>query len=120
MEKMKYQAITYGSDIEPLTIEALREASYKSELESTAITPASWWKMAFLRGTFVLLALTLAARSTFVDSAVLDACPGYKATNVKTSGTGLTAELSLAGTACNVFGNDIQKLKLSVVYETCM
>lgn len=116
---MKDQARYYASDVQLIMNEAPLEAKYKSELESMSITPANWWKMAFLRGTFVLLALTLAARSAFVDPTVVDACPGYKATNVKTSSTGLTADLSLAGTACNVFGNDIQKLKLSVVYETC-
>ena len=48
----------------------------------------------------------------------LDACPGYKATNVHTSSSTLTADLELAGKACNVYGSDIQKLSLSVVYET--
>ncbi|KAF5359365.1 hypothetical protein D9756_003598 [Leucocoprinus leucothites] len=56
--------------------------------------------------------------ATNVDPAVLDACPGYQATNVKTDGGKLTADLTLAGQACNVFGQDLQALSLSVVYET--
>jgi hypothetical protein len=46
------------------------------------------------------------ARAVEVDPAVLDACPGYN------------ANLVLAGKPCNVFGNDIKVLNLTVVYET--
>ncbi|KAF4614964.1 hypothetical protein D9613_003515 [Agrocybe pediades] len=72
--------------------------------------------------TFVLLAL-LQTSSLFVDAAevnpsALQACPGYKATNVKARRDGLTADLVLAGKACNVFGEDIQNLRLNVDYET--
>ncbi|TFK45940.1 alpha-glucosidase [Heliocybe sulcata] len=56
--------------------------------------------------------------ATWIDPQVLDACPGYTATNVVTNTSALTADLVLAGTACNVFGNDIEKLALEVVYET--
>ncbi|KAJ4306057.1 hypothetical protein N0V88_000853 [Collariella sp. IMI 366227] len=48
----------------------------------------------------------------------LKECPGYKASNVKTSGTGLTADLKLAGPACNTYGTDLEKLRLEVTYET--
>ncbi len=44
-------------------------------------------------------------------------CPGYKASNVKTSATGLTADLKLAGAACNTYGTDLEKLRLEVTYE---
>ena len=56
----------------------------------------------------------------YVNPTVLDACPGYIATNVEARREGLTADLVLGGKPCNVFGNDIQKLSLSVVYETGM
>lgn len=56
----------------------------------------------------------------YVDPSILDACPGYNATNVTVQRDGLTANLVLGGKACNVFGNDIQTLALSVVYETGM
>jgi len=45
-------------------------------------------------------------------------CPGYKAANVKTTSSSLTADLSLAGPACNVYGDDLTSLTLSVDYET--
>lgn len=45
-------------------------------------------------------------------------CPGYNASSVKTSSTGLTAHLTLAGTACNVYGDDIHDLDLTVEYQT--
>jgi alpha-glucosidase len=52
------------------------------------------------------------------QNATLDSCPGYKASNVKTSGTSLTASLTLAGTACNVYGADLEELTLIVEYQT--
>lgn len=57
-------------------------------------------------------------KATVVDPNVLDSCPGYSATNIKTVGPELTADLVLNGQACNVFGPDVQNLALSVVYET--
>lgn len=48
----------------------------------------------------------------------LKGCPGYKASNVKTSPAGLTADLKLAGSACNVYGTDLDNLVLQVTYET--
>ncbi|VDB84529.1 unnamed protein product [Peniophora sp. CBMAI 1063] len=65
----------------------------------------------------VLLAAQ-AVSAADVDPAALDACPGYNATDVSTTDSGLTATLSLAGPACNVFGNDIETLQLNVTYET--
>lgn len=48
----------------------------------------------------------------------LASCPGYKASNVKTTASTLTADLSLAGSACDVYGTDLMSLTLQVVYET--
>jgi alpha-glucosidase len=45
-------------------------------------------------------------------------CPGYNASGVKTSSTGLTAHLTLSGPACNVYGTDIHDLDLTVEYQT--
>ncbi len=45
-------------------------------------------------------------------------CPGYKASNVKTSSGGVTADLHLAGKACNAYGTDLEDLKLVVKYES--
>jgi hypothetical protein len=49
----------------------------------------------------------------------LESCPGYTASNVATTSNGLTADLKLAGAACNTYGQDLDNLKLSVQYETC-
>jgi alpha-glucosidase len=46
------------------------------------------------------------------------ACPGYAASNVVKTDSGLTADLTLAGTACNVYSDDISDLKLVVEYQT--
>jgi alpha-glucosidase len=47
-----------------------------------------------------------------------DVCPGYKASNVKETNDGLIADLTLAGPACNVYGNEISDLILSVEYQS--
>lgn len=61
-------------------------------------------------------ATTIISRTSSVDP--LAGCPGYKASNVKTTSSSLTADLSLAGRACNVYGDDLTSLTLQVVYET--
>ncbi|KAH3916689.1 alpha-glucosidase [Parastagonospora nodorum] len=43
--------------------------------------------------------------------------PGYKAVNVVTSDNTIAADLSLGGTACNVYGNEISDLVLEVQYQ---
>ncbi|ODA79223.1 hypothetical protein RJ55_04816 [Drechmeria coniospora] len=45
-------------------------------------------------------------------------CSGYRASNVVTTDSGLTADLTLASDACNAFGTDLKHLTLEVVYET--
>lgn len=48
-------------------------------------------------------------------------CPGYKASNVKSrGGQVVSADLNLAGAPCNVYGTDLDNLKLVVEYETRM
>lgn len=44
-------------------------------------------------------------------------CPGYTASDAVTTDVGLTAQLSLAGPPCNVYGNDIDRLSLTVEYQ---
>lgn len=46
------------------------------------------------------------------------ACPGYHASNVKRNDYGLTATLSLAGPACNVYGTDVETLNFTVEYQS--
>jgi alpha-glucosidase len=45
-------------------------------------------------------------------------CPGYSASNVVKTDSTLTADLKLAGTACNAYGQDLDDLKLLVEYQT--
>ena len=45
-------------------------------------------------------------------------CPGYTASNVIRTEYGLNATLTLAGTACNVYGTDIETLNLTVEYQS--
>ena len=52
------------------------------------------------------------------SDATVDSCPGYTASNVITTDSTLTADLTLAGTACNVYSDDIPNLKLVVEYQT--
>lgn len=51
-------------------------------------------------------------------TAALAICPGYVASNVEETGSSLTANLKLAGEACNVYGRDLVDLKLLVEYQT--
>lgn len=72
-------------------------------------------------GAFLLSGLAYAAvirRDDPSRQSSLDACPGYKASNVQTSDTSLTADLKLAGEACNAYGDDLTDLILQVTYET--
>jgi len=47
-----------------------------------------------------------------------DTCPGYAASNVVDGGSKLTADLTLAGPACNLYGQDLVDLRLEVEYQT--
>ena len=63
----------------------------------------------------------LTALSCFIlgaSAVAVDDCPGYVATNVMQTATGLTADLTIAGPACNIYGYDLGALKLLVEYQT--
>lgn len=45
-------------------------------------------------------------------------CPGYKANNIKHTSLGISATLTLAGNACNVYGDDVDSLQFSVEYQS--
>lgn len=60
----------------------------------------------------------LERRQLSENNADLSACPGYNAANVQQSGCSITAELSLAGAACNAYGTDIQNLLLTATYDS--
>lgn len=65
---------------------------------------------------FIAAGLSLATAAA-ADN--LDKCPGYKASNVKKTASGLTADLHLAGPACNVYGKDLDNLKVLIDVEHC-
>jgi alpha-glucosidase len=71
-----------------------------------------------LKFSAVALRCLKSVKGTLTNPAVLDACPGYNVVNVKSRGAQLTADLVLAGGACNVYGNDTTKLLLLVEYQT--
>lgn len=48
----------------------------------------------------------------------ISSCPGYVASNVNHYPKKITADLTLDGGPCNVYGNDIKDLKLLVEYQT--
>ncbi|KAF2116103.1 alpha-glucosidase precursor [Lophiotrema nucula] len=71
-------------------------------------------------GSFAFAAycgLTLAA-PTITKRASVDDCPGYKATNVEDTGSGLKVDLTLAGARCDSYSEDLQDLVLEVEYQT--
>jgi alpha-glucosidase len=43
---------------------------------------------------------------------------GYTLSSVNETSSGLTAQLTLAGAACNAFGSDVQNLTIAVAYES--
>ena len=63
-----------------------------------------------------LLLLALSIPAAFSSS--IDSCPGYKASNVQKTSGKLTADLTLAGDECNVYGSDIKDLRLLVEYQS--
>jgi alpha-glucosidase len=76
--------------------------------------------MAAIRYLLSLAAGAVVLASTHTPRSASDPlvnCLGYKASNVKTTSSGLTADLTLVGAACNAYGEDITQLVLQVVYE---
>ncbi|TKA83915.1 hypothetical protein B0A55_00179 [Friedmanniomyces simplex] len=57
---------------------------------------------------------------TVYDPVAPDAqqCPGYTASNIQNTSSGFTADLTLAGSHCQAYGNDIDDLTLEVQYQT--
>lgn len=67
------------------------------------------------------VATSASATSTQLErrqNATGSVCPGYRASDVQKNANGMTAKLTLAGTGCNIYGNDIEDLTLTVEYQT--
>lgn len=47
-----------------------------------------------------------------------DDCPGYKASNVVRGDNSVTADLTLAGSACNLYSPDLTDLKFLAEWQT--
>ena len=71
-----------------------------------------------LNKALVLFGGALAASAHARREKSPDACPGYAASNVRDEGAVVTADLRLAGAACDVYGRDLGELKLLVEYQT--
>ncbi|EME39908.1 glycoside hydrolase family 31 protein [Dothistroma septosporum NZE10] len=92
----------------PAVITALDPPQYPPAFPPTPILPSSY-------------SYAPSVTPNVVDKAAPDSqvlCPGYKASNIKESDNGVTADLTLAGPACNTYGNDIKDLLLSVQYQS--
>ena len=63
-----------------------------------------------------LIVLALCISNGFCAS--IDSCPGYKASNVQQGSGKLTADLTLASDACDVYGTDLKDLRLLVEYQS--
>lgn len=61
---------------------------------------------------------TAALAAAVVNGAAITSCPGYKASNIVHSGTTITANLNLARPGCDVYGKDLDNLRLLVEYQT--
>ncbi|KAH9900330.1 glycosyl hydrolases family 31-domain-containing protein [Epithele typhae] len=48
----------------------------------------------------------------------VSSCPGYTLSDLEETDDGVSARLTLAGSACNAFGHDVANLTLRVTYET--
>ncbi|OTB06995.1 glycoside hydrolase family 31 protein [Hypoxylon sp. CI-4A] len=60
----------------------------------------------------------LLAYATGALAVSFEDCPGYIASNIVDANGALTADLTLAGDACNVYSTDLPDLKLLVEYQT--
>ncbi|KAF2028662.1 hypothetical protein EK21DRAFT_101691 [Setomelanomma holmii] len=68
--------------------------------------------------TIFLLWTSLLQWGSSVPLKRADTCPGYKASNVERSDSSLTADLTLAGTECNLYSQDLKDLKFSAQWQT--
>lgn len=62
--------------------------------------------------------LILASSAALVVGQDITTCPGYSASNIQQTANGLTADLTLAGEACNAYGTDLPNLTLTVEYQS--
>lgn len=80
----------------------------------------AWTRAALLSGAAAASALIPRQDEpqTYPDYSLLEKCPGYSASNVEVTDSSITADLTLAGDACDAYGTDLEELTLEVTYET--
>ncbi|KAJ5259270.1 CAZyme family GH31 [Penicillium angulare] len=72
-----------------------------------------------MRGLFLFLKFSLAGAAAIgIRTDTADQCPGYSSINIIENAHSLTADLVLAGDACDLYGSDLRNLKLLVEYQT--
>lgn len=77
--------------------------------EDSLVTPSDMTRLFWLGA---------ALGTTAVLAQGISSCPGYAAANVKHYKKAITADLTLDGSPCNAYGNDIKDLKLLVEHQT--
>ncbi|KAF1849516.1 glycoside hydrolase family 31 protein [Cucurbitaria berberidis CBS 394.84] len=71
----------------------------------------------FLQGWLLLFSSFLHPGSS-VPLKRADPCPGYRASNVQRSDSRFTADLTLAGTECNIYSQDLHSLTFLAEWQT--
>lgn len=66
----------------------------------------------------ISLSFVTALGATLCRAQDVNGCPGYTASDVVQTDSGLTASLQLAGDACNAYGYELPDLALLVEYQT--
>lgn len=74
------------------------------------------WKLPRLRRTSLPVQVRITTHSTFVLA--YQTLVGYELSRLRETDTGLSAQLNLAGPACNAFGKDVSNLTLEVTYDS--
>lgn len=70
-----------------------------------------------LRMKKVWTSIVIGAIASTVHGSTIEDCLGYSASHVSHSANGLVADLTLIGSPCNIYGNDLKSLKLQVEYQ---
>ncbi|KAJ5883535.1 alpha/beta-glucosidase agdC [Penicillium subrubescens] len=71
-----------------------------------------------MRGSLLLLLAPLVGAALLETRGSPDDCPGYKVVNVREKDHSFEADLTIAGDHCDVYGTDLENLKLFVEYQT--
>lgn len=117
-----FQALTYGQQsinstegLGPSAVLTPSPSVHTVTINGTATT----FRNIFTMPATVDVGATL--QPYYDDPEAVDAqtvCPGYKASDLQESDSGLTAVLTLAGAPCNVYGNEVEVLNLKVEYQS--